>query len=325
MKKVLIVGATGQLGTKVFEKLAAAEDYALRILVRKDSSFDHLRTAGPEIVTGDLLDPDSIDLAVEDCDVVIATANAIIPRKKEDTFEAVDVQGYRDLIDAAKRHGVDQFIYVSANAEPSWAKEMPLAAFKTKTENYLKASGLPYTIFQPEPFMDIYFAYMGTPIPLKDEVAPTVNRPFAFSQNFFKGIKDNIEKGKFGVIGNPQTRHSYITIDNVADFIVRSVGKKDLLNTTRKLGGPEALSGNEVKAIFEKVLNKPLKIQKTPAFLMKAMGRIFSLFNPPAANIFKMNYTLSTHSTEVDSEDLARQLSIDLTTAEEYLRSKVEA
>ncbi len=59
---------------------------------------------------------------------------------------------------------------------------------------------------------------------------------------------------------------------------------------TIQFGGPEALSALEVKAIFEKVLNKSLKVKRTPAMMMKVMGNVFSLFNEGASNIFKLNY-----------------------------------
>ncbi len=321
MKKILIVGASGQLGTRVFQKLAERNQYAIRIFVREDSAYSHLMAAGPEIAIGDLRDRDSIDRAVAGADVIIATANTATPRKKEDTFKAVDTQGYRDLIDAAKKHGVGQFIFTSVIPGSTL---MPLTESKTQTELYLKASGVPYTIFQPAAFMDVYFAFMGTDIPLKNEVAASVNRNFPFMQNFFKGVRGLIDSGKIGIIGDGAVRQNYIAIDNVAEFLVKSIDHPDLINTIHPIGGPQALSPLDVKAIFEKVLNRRLEVKKTPAFVMKLMGAIFAWINPTISNLFKLNYMSATEPGLVDCSDLAQNLGIRLISAEEYLRIKVE-
>ncbi len=325
MKKVLIVGATGQLGGRVFEKLAETLQYTLRILIRKDSQHDHLLAQGPEVVFGDLADREKVDLAVQSCDIVITTASAAIPRKEEDTFELVDTRGHQLLIDAAKKYGIEHFIYVSANFGLWYRQVVPLAKAKFLTESYLKASGVPYTIYAPEPFMDVHFALMGTTIPLRGERSATVRRPFPFLQRFFEGIKNNLQEGKLGIAGRPKIYHSYIAIDNVADFILGAVESPGLRNKSFLLGGPQALSGYEIKALFEKLLGKSLTFKKSPAWMMLSMGWVYSWFNPIVANIFLMNYAMARHSTRVDSNALANRLGIRLISAEEFLRSKLGA
>lgn len=326
MKKVLLVGASGQLGSKVFEKLAKSNKHSIRIFVREDSKIEHLKPSKPEIFIGDLKDKKSIEKVVEGCDFIITTANSAAPRKKEDTFKAVDIQGFKDLIDAAGKNSVQQFIFTSAffPAPEKYARWIPLAESKVKTETYLKKSGVPYTIFQPPSFMDIYFAFLGTAIPLRNEPAHLINRPWGFMQNFFKGVKDNVANGRIGIIGDGQAKHSYITVDNVADFIVKSLDEPELFNQTHPIGGPEALSALEVKAVFEKVLGKELKVKRTPAFMMKFMGNVFSLFNTSASNILKLNYLGAVESSEIDCKELAGKLSIDLTSAEDYLKLKTK-
>lgn len=326
MKKILLIGATGQLGGKVFKKLLKTGLYDIRILVRKDSTYDHLKTAGPEIVFGDLKDANSVDTAVKGCDIVITTANSAAPRKKEDTFDTVDIEGYRHLIDAAERYGIEQFIYTSAIMpdDEKWQRWVPLVRSKVQTEAYLKDSNLDYTIIRPAPFMDVYFAFMGTTIPIRNEEAPLVERPFKFMQSFYNGIKDDVANGKIGIIGDGKVKHSYIAIENVADFIVKSVGNGELYNETINVGGPEALSALDVKAIFENVLNEPLTVKRTPAFMMKLLGNVMAPFNPAASNIFKLNYMQSTIPMEVDCIDLADHLDIDLISAEDFLWLKVE-
>ena len=328
MKKVLLIGATGQLGNNVLQKLATESRYYLRALVREGSMNSQLFPGNIEIVTGDLTQPKSLEKAVTGCEAIIATANAVAPRKKTDSFQKVDIQGYRDLIDLAAKHNCAQFIYMSVlpftGANKKYTTWWPLGYAKAQTEDYLKKSGVPYTIFQSDGFMDIYFAFMGSSAMVQNTPAHLVNRPWKFMQQFYNGIKDDVANGKIGIIGNGLVKHAYIAVDNVAEFIVKAVDNPGLLNKTIQLGGPEALSAIEVKQHFEKVLNRELRIKRTPAFLMKALGNLFSLFNPAIANIFKLNYLAATIGAEPDSRDLAEQLSVRLVTAEEFLRDKLK-
>jgi uncharacterized protein YbjT (DUF2867 family) len=323
MKKILLLGASGQLGSAIYQKLASQNMYDLRLLVREDSNYIHLKPSNPEIIYGDLTDKQSLANAVDGCKVVICTANAAAPRKKTDKFYSVDVQGYRDLIDTCRSQGVEQFIYTSivsfGDKLDSW---VPLSKAKTATEAYLKVSGLNYTIFKPCAFMDVYFTFMGTDMLVKNEPTALVNRPWSFMQKFYSSVKDDIHNGRIGINGRGNVRHSFITIDNVADFIVRSIGHADFINGTFPIGGPEALTTYDVKGIFESVLNKPLTVKKTPAFMLRTLGNLMSPFNSHASNIFKLNYVNATKEAVVDCTNIAGKLNIRLISAEEYIKSK---
>jgi nucleoside-diphosphate-sugar epimerase len=171
--------------------------------------------------------------------------------------------------------------------------------------------------------MDVYFTFMGTTLPVVGDEAPLVNRPFKFMQTFFNSIKNDVDKGKIGIIGDGNVKHSYITVDNTAKFIVKAIEEPDLFNKTIPLGGPEALSALEIKAVFEKVLGKPLNIKKTPAYVMKIMGNLLAPFNPAASNIMKLNYLSAVEPSTIDVSALAEKLGIKLTTAEEFLEEKL--
>src|SRR4051812_33393174 len=112
MDKILVVGATGQLGRAVLKKLKT-QGASLRALVRNPESAAHFESLGIESVSGDLTDPASLARACEGVTVVIATANAAIPTRRTDTFEAVERDGYRNLIQAATGARVRRFIYTS--------------------------------------------------------------------------------------------------------------------------------------------------------------------------------------------------------------------
>src|SRR3954447_8001640 len=117
--KVLVVGATGQLGTVVVRKLVE-RGRSVRAFVRKTSNYQHLMHDGIETIFGDLREADSLGTACLNIDTVIATANAAVPREHGDSFKTVDNQGYKNLIEACIRQGVRQFIYTSVLAHPAY-------------------------------------------------------------------------------------------------------------------------------------------------------------------------------------------------------------
>ncbi len=319
--KTLVVGATGQLGSAVVRKLSE-RGMPVRAFVRRTSSYEHLKRAGVELVFGDLRDRASLDASCDNIDAVIATANAAVPRERGDSFASVDDQGYRNLIDACVGQGVRQFLYTSVLADPRY-DGMPLPSQKRRTEQYLQRSGLGYTVLRADAFMDVIFAMMGSDLPLEGSEAATVERSFWFSRRFFNSVRQNIaRKGEVGILGDGTTRRTYVCIDDVAELLVRAVGHPGARNAIFDVGGPEALSQNDVMAIFQRVLDKPLTAKRTPVLVFKIGHVLLRPFSPAAANIMGVNYAGATIDSVVDMTDTARLFDIRLTSAEEFLRRK---
>jgi uncharacterized protein YbjT (DUF2867 family) len=321
-KVILVVGATGQLGTAVVRKLAAGGQH-IRALVRPSSNYQHLKQSDIDIVFGDLRDAKSLDEACQNIDTVIATANSAVPREPGDSFKTVDNQGYKNLIEACQRQGVRQFIFTSVLAHPAYDR-MPLPQQKRVTEQRLQNSGLEYTIFRADAFMDVIFPLMGSDLLLRGSEAATVKRPFWFSKRFFNSVKDNIaSKGEVGIVGDGTTRRTYICIDDVAEFHVKAINHPQSRNTIFELGGPEALSQNDVFAIFQNIFNKPLKAKYTAAAIFKVGHRLLKPFSPAAANIMGVNYSAATIDSVIDMSQTARIFDVKLTSAEEFIRQKL--
>jgi uncharacterized protein YbjT (DUF2867 family) len=315
----LVIGATGQLGTAVVRKLVA-KGQSVRALVRESSDYQRLQAEGVEIAFGDLRDPATIQAAVNGAQVVLSTATAVAPREKGDTIEAVDVKGHRDLIDICKQEGIEQFIYISAVSRNTW---VPIGRAKHIIEQHLQNSGLNYTIFRSTAFMDIYLAFMGSDIPIRGTEAASVLRPYKFAQGFFNSVKDNIEqKGQAGILGTGSTRHSFICVNDAAEFMVNAIGHPEAANAIFDIGGPEALTYLDAKAIYEKVLGKSLTAKHTPALIFKLGSTLLRPFAPTEANIMALNYVSATEEGVVDATYAARIFGVQLTSAEEFLQER---
>ena len=240
---ILVVGATGMLGGRISKRLLA-DGRPVRVMVRHNSLSDSLAQqgmatsaqslidAGAQPVYADLKDPASLTAALEGVDTVITTANSAM-RGGEDNVENVDMKGNRSLIDAAKAAGVKHFIFTSAHIADA-NSPVPFAAAKGQTEQYLQASGLPYTITAPIGYMEIW-------------VAVIVAGPALSGQ-------------PVTVVGSGERVHSFACIDDVASFTVAVVDNPAAQNARLVLGGPQALSFRDAAGIYGHLLGREVPV-----------------------------------------------------------------
>src|SRR3954471_12191636 len=114
-RRVLVAGATGQIGELLTPALVAAGDEVYG-LARSERSADKVRELGATPVMGDALDADAVDAAVAEArpEVIVHQLTAIPrsginPRKLAEAFAEttrVRREGTCNLVDAAERHGV---------------------------------------------------------------------------------------------------------------------------------------------------------------------------------------------------------------------------
>jgi dihydroflavonol-4-reductase len=106
----LVTGASGFLGWHVAHALAE-RGYRVRALCRPASQ---IRELDVERVTGDLRDPDSLRRAVEGCALVFhVAADYRLWSKNPGDLYSSNVDGTRNLLDAARRARVDRVVYTS--------------------------------------------------------------------------------------------------------------------------------------------------------------------------------------------------------------------
>lgn len=138
--RVLITGATGTLGREVV-RLAVAAGHSVVALSHSVTS-PKFRDAG--WILGDLVTGEGVRAAVKDAQAVIHAASD--PRRPD----AVDVEGTRRLVEAARREGVGHFVQVSI----AGIDEIPLRYYRAKraAEQIVMGGGLPYSILRATHF-----------------------------------------------------------------------------------------------------------------------------------------------------------------------------
>lgn len=148
--KVLIIGANGQIGTQLVDKLKDSKHEPIP-MVRKEEDLSTFKEKGTEPILADL--EGDISHAFQGVDAVVFTAGSGAHTGKDKT-ELVDKKGAIKAINEAKAKGVKRFIMVStfgADFEPSeWPDSMKhYYEAKAAADNHLMSSGLDYTILKP--------------------------------------------------------------------------------------------------------------------------------------------------------------------------------
>jgi dihydroflavonol-4-reductase len=112
----LVTGAAGFLGSHVTRQLVARGE-TVRVLMRASSTNRAIADLPLEYVTGDLRDAASLDRAMTDVKRVfhVAADYRLWAKRSQDIYDS-NVGGTKNLIEAAKRAGVEQLIYTSTVA-----------------------------------------------------------------------------------------------------------------------------------------------------------------------------------------------------------------
>jgi dihydroflavonol-4-reductase len=122
---ILITGATGNVGHPIAARLAAA-GHQVRALVRSPERASPILPEGVEAVAGDVTDPDSVRAAAQGCELLYHAAG--LPeqwRRDPADFVRVNVEGTRNVVNAAQDAGVGRFVYTSTIDVFQWTPGQP--------------------------------------------------------------------------------------------------------------------------------------------------------------------------------------------------------
>jgi uncharacterized protein YbjT (DUF2867 family) len=243
---ILVTGGTGFVGPKIVHALRERE-LTVRCLVRKPSggAATTLAAWGCELAQGEMTDPESLQRAVQGCEVVVHLV--AIRQGREEQFRRIMEQGTRDLVAAASQAGLRRFVLMSALGASEETKDLvPYYHAKWESEQAVSSSGLEHVIFRPS----FIFGRDGG-------ILPTFRRLAKLAP-------------VTPVIGSGRQRIQPIWIDDVSGYFAAAVDKPEAAGRIFELGGPDTVTWNE----FWERLKRALRVRRptvhVPMRLMRA-------------------------------------------------------
>lgn len=288
----LVTGATGGLGRKIVS-LLRQRAMEVRAFVRLTSRYGELEQRGAEVFIGDLQQERDIQKACQGVQFVIsAHGSNEFNRGKP---EAIDYRANIDLIDAAKAAGVQHFVFISVLGADRGYEDAPVFKAKWAVEQYLRASGLNYTIL----------------------------RPSGFSSNLLPLAERFEQTGIYLLIGDPKIRTSIVSTDDLARIAVDSVNVEGARNQVLPVGGAEALTRDEIPQILGRIFNREPLIINPPLAALDGVRSLLGLVSPDSQQALGTLRSLLANEffcTPTEIQHLEGLFNFKIETLESYLR-----
>ena len=279
---VLVTGATGRQGGAVVHHMLP-KGWKLRALTRESPSgpaAQQLAAMGIEVVQGDLEDSASLERA----------ASGVYGVYSVQDFWAVgakrEVQQGKNMADAAKKAGVDHFVYSSVGGAERNSRITHWES-KWEIEKYIRKVGLPATMIRPAAFMENYYI---------DQVEIGI----------LKGtLMDPIRGNK---------PYQTIAAGDIGGFVALAFERpKEFIGSELEIAGSE-LTNVEAAQVFSRVLGKPVTFRKLPMAIVRViLGKEF----------YEMFRWFNESGFKADIDGLRRRYpEVRLQTLEEWLRNE---
>ncbi len=285
----LVTGSTGGIGRRVV-RLLCERERRVRAFVRLTSRYGELEHRGANIFIGDLRQEKDIQKACQGVQYIISTHGS-----GNDSL-SLDYRANIELIDSAKATGVVQhFVFISVLGADRGYEDAPVFKAKRAVEQYLKASGLNYTILRPS-------GLASNLLPLAERFRDT---------------------GLYLLVGDPKNRTSIVSTDDLARMVVDSVTVEAARDQILPVGGPEILLREDIPRIFGRIFSQEPVVINPPLFMIDGLRSALGLFNPQeqkALGTFRTLLANEFFCTNEEITNLERIFNLKLETLENFLQ-----
>jgi|tagenome__1003787_1003787.scaffolds.fasta_scaffold20949465_3 nucleoside-diphosphate-sugar epimerase len=305
MTMALVTGAPGWLGTTLVGELVGA-GRRVRCLTLPGADVTPLR--GAETVTGDVTDPSSLGrlFAEGRGATVFHCAGIIHPTRGTRQLFAVNVQGTKDLLAAARQAGVRRFVHVSSNS--------PLGCNRRPTDVFDESA--PY-----HPYMKYGRSKMLAELAVReaggDLETVIIRPPWFYGPNqparqslFFTMIRT----GKVPLVGDGENRRSMAYVDNICQGLRLAEQVPAAKGQIYWIADRRPYSMNEIITTIEEVMDRDFgviparKRVRLPGLASEAalaVDRVMQaagLYHPKIHVLSEMNRTIACSVARAERE-----------------------
>ncbi len=167
---IVVIGALGDVGSAV-AKCAVEKGHRVAAFDVSKANMAKLGTAQEKVsfFEGDVMNKASLLPAMQGVNAVIATLRLTPEQMKQGRgYKEVELQGIKNVVDAAKEKGGKKFVHISVDGVgPNCMSDMYQAKFQA--EEAIRTSGMDYTIFRSSGlFKDFDFFFIPQVLKMGD-------------------------------------------------------------------------------------------------------------------------------------------------------------
>jgi uncharacterized protein YbjT (DUF2867 family) len=281
---ILITGGTGFIGKALIRQLTEL-DYPLRTLIRPSDRSPKLPTGvSVEVAVSSLADPRGLRAAMVGVEAIFHLASSERQGAQSSLMD-IEIQGTRNVVDAAVDAGVRRFFFVS-HLGADRASAYPVFKAKAIAEDFIRRSGLDYTILRS--------AIAFGP---NDGLTTGIARLLAATPWFFL------------MPGNGQTLLQPVWVEDLATCLAWSLEDNDTRNRSLDIGGPEYLTFEQVVGlVMENIRVRRQLVKISPPYLRGFTVLMESIFPGFPTTVYWLDYLASNRTTALDA--LPRQFGL---------------
>ena len=240
--RILVTGASGFVGGRICELLSLSGTEVPVAAIRSWSRAARVARFKTEVVLCDIEDKNQVDAAVAGVDAIVHCA-------KVDSRDSI-VGGTRNLLDAAVKHGIQKFVYLST-AEVYGPNVLGIVT----ESNAMERTGRPYADakIEAEETCREYHA---------KGLQPTILRPSLiygpFSTSWTIDVAKRLQSGNWGIFeGQCNGNANLIYVDDLANAILRCLHCEAAYGQEFNVNGPDTITWNEYFQRFNQALELP--------------------------------------------------------------------
>ena len=267
MARVLVTGGAGFIGSHLCRRLVC-EGHEVRALDNLSSGRrDNLGDADVDLMVGDLRDPSTAGLAVEDAEIVLhhaAIASVQYSVEQPLDEQQVNVVGTLRLLEAARHAGVRRFVFAASAAaygiDPTVPKREEMTALPVSPYGLSKVVGEHYCrvwshVYGLETVCLRYFNIFG---PRQDPASPYSGVISIFARLMIDGVAPTIH-------GDGEQSRDFTCVDNVVAANLAAMAAPVAAGEVYNIGTGRGVTVNELVASLNQILGSDLVPQYGPS------------------------------------------------------------
>ncbi|MEX2548348.1 MAG: NAD-dependent epimerase/dehydratase family protein [Chloroflexota bacterium] len=263
--RILVTGGAGFIGAGVVHALLHRGDGVVVVDSGSAAGFGYVEGTDATLVKADLRESEIVDRALDGCSAIVhLAAQTSVPQSIADPLEdlAVNVDSSIALLEAARRHGINRFIFASSNAvvggHPPPAHEglvpyavSPYGAAKAALEAYLRA------------YCEAY-GFEGVSLRFANAYGPWSGHKSSVVAAF---IKAYLRGGPLTIRGTGTQTRDFVHVDDVTGVVLACLDAPTALiaGRTFQVGTGTETSLSDLAGLLFEVGGAPVAVEHVPA------------------------------------------------------------